>query len=271
MRPDIWDEFQRRFGIERIVEFYGASELNLVFVNAFSVERTAGFCPLPYAIVDYDDEGKPKRDADGRLTKVKRGGIGLLLSGINDRVPIDGYTDPAETEKKLIRGAFKDGDEWFNSGDLVRDQGFFHIAFVDRLGDTFRWKGENVATTEVEAGLDGYDQISQSVVFGVEVPGTDGKAGMGVVTLRDGELDGNKLAAHLYDVLPAYAIPLFVRVVDHLEATSTFKNRKVELRDEGYSETGDDPLYVLKGRSEGYVEYYDGYVDDVANAKVPKN
>ena len=123
----------------------------------------------------------------------------------------------------------------------------------------------------MEAGLDGYDQISQSVVFGVEVPGTDGKAGMGVVTLRDGELDGNKLAAHLYDVLPAYAIPLFVRVVDHLEATSTFKNRKVELRDEGYSETGDDPLYVLKGRSEGYVEYYEGYVDDVANAKVPKN
>ncbi|OBA65897.1 long-chain-acyl-CoA synthetase [Gordonia sp. 852002-10350_SCH5691597] len=272
MRPDIWDEFQRRFGIERIVEFYGASELNLVFVNAFSVERTAGFCPLPYAIVEYDDEGKPQRNADGRLTKVKRGGIGLLISGINDRVPIDGYTDPSETEKKIVRDAFKDGDEWFNSGDLVRDQGFFHIAFVDRLGDTFRWKGENVATTQVEAGLDGFGQVGQSVVFGVEVSGADGKAGMGAITLRDeGELDGKELAAHLYDALPSYAIPLFVRVVDHLEATSTFKNRKVELRDEGYTDTGDDPLYVLKGRSEGYVEYYDGYADDVANAKVPKN
>ncbi len=105
MRPDIWDEFRERFGIDRIVEFYGASELNLVFVNAFSASRTAGFCPLPYAIVEYDEDGKPKRNADGRLTKVKRGGTGLLISGINDRVPIDGYTDPEETEKKIVRDA----------------------------------------------------------------------------------------------------------------------------------------------------------------------
>ncbi|QTI67850.1 long-chain-acyl-CoA synthetase [Gordonia polyisoprenivorans] len=272
MRPDIWDEFRERFGIDRIVEFYGASELNLVFVNAFSASRTAGFCPLPYAIVDYDEDGKPKRNADGRLTKVKRGGTGLLISGINDRVPIDGYTDPEETEKKIVRDAFKDGDAWFNSGDLVRDQGFSHIAFVDRLGDTFRWKGENVATTEVEAGLDGHPSIAQSVVFGVEVPGTDGKAGMAAVTLREGaDFDGKEVASHLYEALPSYAMPLFIRIVGQLEATSTFKNRKVELRDEGYEKVGDDPLYVLAGRSDGYVEYYDSYPDDVAAAKAPKN
>ncbi|MGC5246967.1 long-chain-acyl-CoA synthetase [Gordonia sp. DT219] len=272
MRPDIWDEFRERFGIDRIVEFYGASELNLVFVNAFSASRTAGFCPLPYAIVEYDEDGKPKRDAEGRLTKVKRGGTGLLLSGINDRVPIDGYTDPEETEKKILRDAFKDGDAWFNSGDLVRDQGMHHIAFVDRLGDTFRWKGENVATTEVEAGLDGVPTITQSVVFGVEVPGTDGKAGMAAATLREGvSFDGKAVADHLYETLPAYAIPLFIRIVDHLEATSTFKNRKVELRDEGYAKVGDDPLYVLAGRAGGYEEYYDAYPDDVAAAKAPKN
>ncbi|WLP90035.1 long-chain-acyl-CoA synthetase [Gordonia sp. NB41Y] len=271
MRPDIWDEFKDRFGIDRIVEFYGASELNLVFINVFSADHTAGFCPLPYAIVEYDEEGKPARDAAGRLTRVKRGGTGLLLTGVNDRVPIDGYTDPAETEKKLLRDAFKDGDAWFNSGDLVRDQGFSHIAFVDRLGDTFRWKGENVATTEVEAGLDGYGEISQSVAFGVAVPGTDGKAGMAAVTVRGGEpLDGAALAAHLYEVLPSYAIPLFIRVVDHLEATSTFKNRKVELREEAYSSTGGDPLYVLAGRADGYVKAYDGYVDDVAAGRAPR-
>ncbi|MGV9825239.1 MULTISPECIES: long-chain-acyl-CoA synthetase [unclassified Gordonia (in: high G+C Gram-positive bacteria)] len=272
MRPDIWDEFQERFGIDRIVEFYGASELNLVFVNAFSAERTAGFCPLPYAIVEYDEDGEPKRNDKGRLTKVKRGGVGLLVSGINDRVPIDGYTDSAETEKKIIRNAFKDGDEWFNSGDLVRDQGFSHIAFVDRLGDTFRWKGENVATSEVEAGLDGFDSVTQSVVYGVEVPRTDGRAGMGAVTLHDGEkLDGKALADHLYEVMPTYAIPLFIRVVDQLEATSTFKNLKTELRKQGYSDVDDDALYVLRGREEGYVEFYDDYAEDVAKARVPKN
>lgn len=272
MRPDIWDEFRDRFGIDRIVEFYGASELNLVFVNAFSASRTAGFCPLPYAIVEYDEDGKPQRNERGRLTKVKRGGTGLLISGINDRVPIDGYTDPSETEKKIVRDAFTDGDAWFNSGDLVRDQGMHHIAFVDRLGDTFRWKGENVATTEVEAGLDSDPTIAQSVVYGVEVPGTDGKAGMAAVTIRDGEsFAGPRLADHLYDALPTYALPLFVRIVDQLEATSTFKNRKVELREEGYRKTGDDPLYVLAGRAEGYVAYYDSYPDDVAAAKVPKN
>ncbi|MFT4043747.1 MAG: long-chain-acyl-CoA synthetase [Gordonia sp. (in: high G+C Gram-positive bacteria)] len=272
MRPDIWQEFRDRFGIDRIVEFYGASELNLVFVNAFSVDRTAGFCPLSYAIVEYDENGAPKRDANGRLTKVARGGIGLLLSDVHGRVPIDGYTDPGETDKKIIRNAFAPGDEWFNSGDLVRDQGFSHIAFVDRLGDTFRWKGENVATTEVEAGLDGFDSITGSVVYGVEIPEADGKAGMGAVTVLDGEkIDGVALAEHLYRVLPAYAVPLFVRVVDHLEATSTFKNRKVQLREEGYTSTGADPLYVLRGRAEGYVEFYAGYLDDVLNARAPRN
>ncbi|MDL9935667.1 long-chain-acyl-CoA synthetase [Gordonia sp. ABSL1-1] len=271
MRPDIWDEFQQRFGIDRIVEFYGASELNLVFVNAFGASRTAGFCPLPYAIVDYDEHGAPKRGADGRLRRVGRGGTGLLITGVNDRVPVDGYTDPAETEKKIVRDAFKEGDVWFNSGDLVRDQGFSHIAFVDRLGDTFRWKGENVATTEVEAGLDGMDEITGSVAFGVEVPGTDGKAGMAAVTLHEGaELDGRKLAEHLYNALPAYAVPLFIRVVDHLEQTSTFKNRKVELRDEGYTDTADDTVLVLAGRAGGYVAYYDDYAADVAAARVPK-
>ncbi|GAC66425.1 long-chain-acyl-CoA synthetase [Gordonia soli] len=271
MRPEIWDEFTERFGIDRIVEFYGASELNLAFVNAFSVKRTAGFCPLPYKIVDYDEDGEPKRDSSGRLTEVAKGGAGLLISQISDRVPLDGYTDSEATEKKVIRDAFDDGDAWFNSGDLVRDQGFSHIAFVDRLGDTFRWKGENVATTQVESALDSYDGVGQSVVYGVGVEGTDGKAGMAAVTIKDeASFDPAKLAVHLYDELPGYAVPLFIRIVGELEQTSTFKNRKVELREQGYSDAGDDTVYVLKGRGDGYVDYYDDYAGDVAAAKVPK-
>ncbi|MEH3156887.1 MAG: long-chain-acyl-CoA synthetase [Gordonia paraffinivorans] len=273
MRAEIWDEFKARFGIERIVEFYAASESNLAFINIFNLNRTAGFCPLTYKIVEYDGEtGDPVRDDKGRVKEVAKGEAGLLISEINDRIPFDGYTDPKATEKKMITDAFKDGDKWFNTGDLMRDQGFSHVAFVDRLGDTFRWKGENVATTEVEGGLDGDSQIGQSVVFGVEIPDTDGKAGMAAVTLKNGDkLDGQQLAKHLYDALPSYALPLFIRVVESLEQTSTFKTMKVELREQGYSDTGDDPLYVLAGKSDGYVEYYDGYADDVAAAKAPRN
>lgn len=271
MRPDIWDEFRERFGVDRVVEFYGASELNLAFVNAFSVDKTAGFCPLPYKIVEYDEEGNPKRGDDGRLVKVGRGGTGLLLAQISDRVPVDGYTDSEETEKKIIRDAFKDGDSYFNSGDLVRDQGFAHIAFVDRLGDTFRWKGENVATTQVEGAVDSYQAVAQSVAYGVEVPGTDGRAGMIAIKLREGaDLDPSAFARHLYDALPSYAVPLFVRIVDDFEQTSTFKNRKVELRKEGYSDAEAERLYVLLGKEKGYTEFYDDYPDDVAAAKVPK-
>ncbi|OZG30375.1 long-chain-acyl-CoA synthetase [Williamsia sp. 1138] len=272
MRSEIWDDFTKRFGIERVVEFYGASELNLAFINVFNLTKTAGFCPLPFKIVEYDAEtGEPERNEKGRLTTVPKGGSGLLISEISDRVPFDGYTDEEASNKKIIKDAFKSGDRWFNSGDLVRDLGMHHIAFVDRLGDTFRWKGENVATTEVEAELGGVDAIDHCVVYGVEVPDTDGKAGMAAVTLRDGqELDPKALGKQLYDSLPAYAVPLFVRVVSELEQTSTFKNRKVELRDEGFDDVGDDKLYVLKGSADGYVEFYDDYPQDVAAAKVPR-
>jgi fatty-acyl-CoA synthase len=273
LRPELWDEFKNRFGIDRIVEFYGASEVNIAFVNAFGVDRTAGFGPLPYAIVEYDDAtGKAKRGNDGRLGRVPSGGVGLLLAEVTSRSPADGYTDKAASEAKLIRDGFTDGDVWFDTGDLVRDQGWHHIAFVDRLGDTFRWKGENVATTEVEGALAQADAISQAVVYGVDIPGTDGKAGMGAVTLYpEAEFDGHALAAQVYAQLPGYAVPLFVRVVPELEQTSTFKSHKVELRKQGYEPNDDSSLYVLAGRSEGYVPAYDDYAADVAAGRAPKN
>ncbi|WP_181696541.1 long-chain-acyl-CoA synthetase [Nocardia sp. GTS18] len=272
LRPELWDEFRRRFGIDRVVEFYGSSEAPLAFVNAFGVDRTAGLCPLPYAVVEYDDEtGKPRRGRDGKLRKVRSGGVGLLLAKVNNRQPFDGYTDAKASESKLVRDGFKKGDCWFDTGDLVRDQHFWHIAFVDRLGDTFRWKGENVATTEVEGALDQHPSVEQAVVFGVDIPGTDGKAGMAAITLHpDAEFDGKGLAATVYERLPLYAVPLFVRVVAELEQTSTFKSRKVELRKQGYAADAEGQLYVLSGPTEGYVPAYDGYADDVAAGRAPR-
>ncbi|MGB3372076.1 MAG: long-chain-acyl-CoA synthetase [Rhodococcus sp. (in: high G+C Gram-positive bacteria)] len=272
LRPEIWEEFTDRFGIERVAEFYGASECNIAFVNALNMKKTAGVCPLPYAVVEYDEEsGKAKRGQDGKLRKVGTGEVGLLLSKVTDRAPFDGYSDDAASEKKLVRDGFKDGDQWFDTGDLVRKQGWLHVAFVDRLGDTFRWKGENVATTQVEGALGGHPAVDGAVVYGVGIDGTDGKAGMAAVTLRDGEIfDGKAVAEHLYDKLPTYAVPLFVRVVESLETTSTFKSQKVALRKLGYEEDGDSELYVLRGKSGGYDKAYDGYVDEVAAGKAPK-
>ncbi|MGH8446059.1 MAG: long-chain-acyl-CoA synthetase, partial [Solimonas sp.] len=187
LRAELWDNFQQRFGIERICEFYGASEANLAFVNGFGLARTAGFCPMPFAIAEFDAvEEVAKRGADGYMAHVAKGGVGLLITEVTERAPFDGYTDKKASEAKLLRDVFKKGDCWFNSGDLVRDQGFAHIQFVDRVGDTFRWKGENVATTEVEGVLNQFAGIAEAVVYGVLLPDSDGRAGMASVQLRDG-------------------------------------------------------------------------------------
>ncbi len=273
LRPAIWDEFTQRFGIPRVCEFYAASEGNTAFVNVFNVDKTTGICPSPVAFVEYDlDTGEPARGPDGRLRRVKRGQPGLLLSKVSSFQPFDGYTDKSASEKKLVRNAFKDGDVWFNTGDLMRSQGFGHAAFADRLGDTFRWKGENVATTQVEAALSADHQVEEATVFGVEVPGCGGRAGMVALQLKSGtEFDGAALAKAAYASLPGYAVPLFVRVVKELAHTSTFKSQKVELRKQGYGSDVEDPIYVLAGRDEGYVPFYDGYVDEVRDGKRPKS
>lgn len=272
LRPAIWDEFTQRFGIPRVCEFYAASEGNTAFVNVFNVSKSTGICPSPVAFVEYDaDSGEPARGADGRLRKVKRGEPGLMLSKISALQPFDGYTDPSASEKKLVRNAFKEGDVWFNTGDLMRSQGLGHAAFADRLGDTFRWKGENVATTEVEAALAGNPAVDECTVFGVEVPGAGGRAGMAAVQLKaDHEFDGKAIADAFYSHLPSYAVPLFVRVVTELAHTSTFKSQKVELRKQGYGSDIKDPLYVLAGRDEGYVPFYPEYPEEVTAGKRPK-
>jgi fatty-acyl-CoA synthase len=272
LRPEIWDEFTKRFGIARVCEFYASSEGNAAFINIFNVPQTTGISPTPLAYVEYDpDTGAPLRDENGRVCRVPAGEPGLLISPVNRLQPFDGYTDQESSEKKLVRNAFREGDCWFNSGDVMSPQGMGHAAFVDRLGDTFRWKGENVATTQVEAALASDESVEECTVFGVEIPRTGGRAGMAAVKLRDGTgFDGKSLARAVYDELPAYALPLFVRVVKTLEHTTTFKSRKVELREQAYGPDVKDPLYVLAGRDEGYVPYYDEYPEEVAAGKRPQ-
>ena len=255
LRPDIWDEFKARFQIGRICEFYGASEGNLIFVNGFNMERTAGFCPLPFAVVAYDtDTEKPATDSQGKMQEVEKGEIGLLLNKVTDFAPFEGYTDEAAGEAKLYRGAFKKDDCYFDTGDLVRRQGMRHIAFADRLGDTFRWKGENVATTQVENAVNAFDEVEESVVYGVEVPGADGRAGMAAITpVADAEdFDWAGLAQHLKRELPVYAVPVFARIKPEQEMTGTMKYRKVDLKKDGYAPDSGDTVYLLSSDGSGY-------------------
>src|SRR6201991_4458252 len=214
LRPEIWKEFTKRFGISRVCEFYASSEGNTAFINIFNVPGSTGFAPMPLVYVEYDpDTGEPLRDDDGRVRKVASGQPGLLLSPVNRLQPFDGYTDKESSEKKLVRNAFRDGDCYFNSGDVMSPQGMRHASFVDRLGDTFRWKGENVATTQVERALASNKSVEECTVFGVEIPRTGGRAGMAAVKLREGsDFNGKSVATAVYDQLPAYALPLFVRV-----------------------------------------------------------
>ncbi|WP_286746694.1 long-chain-acyl-CoA synthetase [Aquabacterium sp. UBA2148] len=256
LRPDIWGAFQQRFAIEHIAEFYAASECNLAFVNALNLPGSAGMCPLSHAIVAFDvaEETPVREGPQGLMRRVEKGQVGLLLTEITDKAPMDGYTDERATASKVLRDVLRRGDAWFNSGDLVRDQGFGHIQFIDRVGDTFRWKGENVATTEVEAALCAQAGIEEAVVYGVQLPNTDGRAGMAALLLSGEatDLDGAGLMQGLRQALPRYAVPLFLRLRRQHELTSTFKHRKVELKREGFlpNDAG-EPIWVLS--PQGYV------------------
>ncbi|MCQ8897178.1 long-chain-acyl-CoA synthetase [Limnobacter humi] len=258
LRPEIWRSFEDRFGIHQIFEFYGASESNLGFMNAFGLRETVGFSPMPYQIVACDtDTEQALRDSKGRCIKVALGEVGLLISEVTTLRPFDGYTDPKANEAKLLRNVFRQGDCWFNSGDLVRRQGFHHIQFVDRLGDTFRWKGENVATSEVEGVLARYPALDHAVVYGVQVSGTDGRAGMAAISLKMGvEPDWQDLARFLMAELPAYALPQYLRVIQQPETTGTFKYQKATLKKEGLDTSRiSDPLLRLDTAAGSYVPF----------------
>lgn len=248
LRPSIWQPFKTRFGVARVMEFYASSEGNIGFTNLLNFNNTVGLCPFPYAIVKYDREQEaPLRDQRGRMIRVARGEAGLLIGQITAKTPFHGYTDQQKTQGSVLRDVFEPGDQWFNSGDLMRDIGFKHAQFVDRLGDTFRWKGENVSTTEVEQIADGCAHVSESVVYGIEIPGTNGRAGMASIRL-DCDLDAfdfEQLLQSLRQQLPAYAVPVFLRISKDVEKTGTFKHKKAPLKAQGYDLAKvADPVFV---------------------------
>ncbi len=258
LRPSIWKNFKKRFGIERVLEFYASSEGNIGFTNILNFDNTVGLSPMPYAIVKYDKENEmPIRDSKGFMIRVGRGESGLLIGEITEKTPFHGYTDPAKTQQVIFRNVFKQGDAWFNSGDLMRDMGFKHAQFVDRLGDTFRWKGENVSTTEVEHIFDAISDISETVVYGVEIPNTNGRAGMASIRLNCAadKFDFEKLVSELNRALPHYAVPVFLRLRKDMDTTGTFKHKKAPLKEEGFDlKKIEDPVYVLLPKATAYVK-----------------
>jgi fatty-acyl-CoA synthase len=238
LRPDVWERFKSRFAIPQILEFYAATEGNLSLYNAEQKPGAIGRVPpflahrFPAAIVKSDlASGEPLRNEKGFCIPCAHDEAGEALGRIETRNPgsrFDGYTDARASEKKILRDVFKLGDAWFRTGDLMRkdQQGYFY--FVDRIGDTFRWKGENVATSEVREAIARCPGVVDAEVYGVAVPATDGRAGMAALVVTEG-FDLDALRRHVAACLPGYARPVFLRICAELATTTTFKHKKDEL------------------------------------------
>ncbi|RON45469.1 long-chain-acyl-CoA synthetase [Pseudomonas frederiksbergensis] len=272
LRPGAWREFKTRFGVSHICELYAASDGNIGFTNILNFDNTIGFSLMSWELVAYDhDSGAPIRNAKGLMSKVAKGGQGLLLAKIDDKAPLDGYTDPQKTEKVVLHDVFAKGDRYFNTGDLLRNIGFGHAQFVDRLGDTYRWKGENVSTTEVENILLKHPNICEAVAYGVEIRNTNGRAGMAAITPTESlaTLDFSELLSFARQQMPAYAVPLFLRVKVKMETTGTFKYQKTRLKDEAFDpgKTGDDPIYAWLPGTQTYVQVTGEVLADIHAGK----
>jgi len=248
LRVDVWLAFQERFRIPQILEYYAATEGNFSLYNCEGRPGAVGRIPpflahrVPVALVKFDLETeRPSRDGTGRCIRCDVGetgeALGQILAG-QDGTRFEGYTDGAATGSKILRDVFAPGDAWYRTGDLMRqdEQGFFY--FVDRIGDTFRWKGENVSTGEVASVLGGCRGVTEAAVYGVAVPNADGRAGMAALAVS-GDFDLAALRQRISERLPPYARPVFVRIVPAIELTGTFKLRKQELVADGY-----DPAQV---------------------------
>ena len=244
LRPDVWDEFKRRFRIPQILEFYAATESNFSLYNCEGKPGAIGRIPsflahrIPVALVKFDIEtGEPIRNEEGFCIRCSANevgeAIGKILDGASSGSRFEGYTDKEASDRKILRNVFVNGDAWFRTGDLMRkdESGYFY--FVDRVGDTFRWKGENVSTTEVADLISAYPGVIEAVVYGVAIPGTEGRAGMAAVVVSE-DFGLVAFRQHLAERLPEYARPLFLRIRGEIEMTATFKPKKQDLSREGY-------------------------------------
>ncbi len=253
LRPEIWPAFKARFRIPKIIEFYGATEGNVSMVNPDGKVGAIGRIPgymrriLQTRLVQFDIEHEhPVRNDKGFCVECGADEVGEAIGKIDEqRGRFEGYSKGTDTEKKILRDVFEKGDAWFRTGDLLRRDKQYYYYFIDRIGDTFRWRGENVATSEVAEAISIFPGIKEANVYGVKVPGTDGRAGMAALVTA-GPVDLAAFKAHLEKNLAAYARPVFLRMQGEIEITGTFKHRKVELVKEGYDpRTVKDPLFFL--------------------------
>jgi fatty-acyl-CoA synthase len=263
LRLDVWTRAEERFGIPLIAEFYGSTEGNVSFINVDGKLGAVGRIPK-YAkkrfnseLVRFDIETEqPIRVPDGLCELCAPDEVGEAIGKIDTgtaRGRYEGYAnDKAATEKKLLRDVFEQGDLWFRTGDLLKQDSDGYFYFVDRIGDTYRWKSENVSTNEVSEAIGIFDGIEQANVYGVDVPHTDGRAGMAVIVAH-GPIDMSALSSHVRTQLPSYAVPVFLRFKTEVEVTGTFKYRKVELVAEGFDPSSiTDPMYWMNPATRQY-------------------
>lgn len=279
LRPKIWSSFVKRFNIAQVGEFYGSTEGNTNVINTDNREGSCGFVSLlfpsiyPVCLIKLDEEtNQPIRDANGMCVHCQPGESGEFVGKIVQSDPtrsFDGYASKEATEKKIITDVFRKGDQAFLSGDLLTLDQLGYVYFKDRTGDTFRWKGENVSTAEVEAVIShAIDQLD-CVVYGVEIKDCEGKAGMAALNASGVCLDLDELAIKLNAALPRYAMPVFLRIVDRLQMTGTFKMPKNDLQRQAYDFTQvNDPLYYLDSTKMRYVRIDERVYQDLLNGNI---
>lgn len=265
LRPEVWVPFQTRFKIPRILEYYASTEGNFSLYNCEGRPGAIGRIPpflanrLPVALLRFDvGKTEPWRNADGFCERCAANeigeAVGLMPAAGGERTGrFEGYADPQASDRKVLRDVFKAGDSWYRTGDLMRrdERGFYY--FVDRVGETYRWKGENVSTAEVLTALMASRGVLEGVVYGVSVPGADGRAGTAALVVN-ADFDLAAFRADVVSRLPPYARPVFLRILSTLEATGTFKPRKQDLMQAGFDPGRmTDPLYFDDARSQRYV------------------
>ncbi|KFQ55480.1 Long-chain fatty acid transport protein 1, partial [Nestor notabilis] len=264
LRPSIWEDFTKRFRIKQIGEFYGATECNCSVANldgkvgacGFNSRILPSFYPIQLVKVN-EDTMELMRDSQGLCIPCRPGEPGLLVGQINQRDPLrrfDGYVNESATSKKIASNVLRKGDQAYLSGDVLVMDDLGYMYFRDRSGDTFRWRGENVSTTEVEGTLSRVLNQTDVAVYGVEVPGVEGKAGMAAIADPKAKVSPNVLYQELQKVLPPYARPIFLRLLPQVDTTGTFKIQKTRLQMEGFDpHQTSDRLYFLDLKLGKYV------------------
>ena len=247
LRPDIWEKFQSRFGIPKIRELYGATEGVGALVNTHGRPGMVGRYMRGSLVIKCDQEtGEPIRNEEGYCESVEVGETGLFISALSKIATFEGYLDKQASNKKIMSDVFKKGDLWFNSGDLLIRHENNWLSFADRVGDTYRWKSENVSTMEVAAIVNKYDQVLDSNVYGVEVKSAEGRAGMALLSVTD-EFNFNEFSEHIEKNLNAFQLPYFLRITETMKTTGTFKHQKEDLKKQGFDpDIIEDKIYFYQ-------------------------